>query len=124
MSNVGMVEPAGHSKPAAQGVHMLAPTEFEKVPVGQSVHVVTIGAPVAALYVPAMQLVQLLGLVAPARIPYVPAGQGVHVDGETAPTAELYVPGGQAKQDEGACAYVPAGQLVVASKHAEAPDAL
>ena len=71
-----------------------------------------------------MQLVQLLGLAAPARIPYVPARQRTHDDEVAAPTVVLNVPGAQGKQDEGDCAYVPAGQFVAARKHAEAPDAL
>ena len=124
---MGMVDPGGHTKPAAQGRHvdaLEAPTVAEKVPVGQGVHLLAIGAPALTLYVPAMQAVQLLGLDAPARMPYVPAGQRVHVDGEEAPTVRLYVPGGQGMHEEGACAYVPAGQLVVNSEQVEAPDAL
>ncbi len=127
MSSVGIVEPAGHTKPLAHGRHvdaLPAPTIFENVPAGHCWHVDTIGAPVATLYVPAMQLVQFARLVAPARIPYVPVGQAVHAEEAAAPTVELNVPGTQAEQEEGGSAYVPAGQLVDDREQAEAPDTL
>jgi hypothetical protein len=76
------------------------------------------------LYIPAIQLVQLFGLVAAARIPYDPAEQGVHAEEEVAPTRALYVPGTHGKHEDGASAYVPAGQFVDDSEHAVAPDAL
>ena len=49
---MGMVDPAGHTMPAAQGVHtdeLLAPTVAEKVPTGHKTQVVTSGAPAAIL---------------------------------------------------------------------------
>ena len=127
VSSVGIVEPAGHTIPAAQGRHvdaLVAATVLEKVPAGHCVQVLTVGAPVAMLYVPAMQLVQFAGLAAPARIPYVPKGQRVHAEEELAPTVTLYVPGTQAEQEEGASAYVPAGQLEDDSEQVDEPDVL
>ena len=55
-----MVDPSGHTKPAAQGRHvdaLEAPTVAEKVPVGQGVHA---AAPGASAKLPAAHAVQFV----------------------------------------------------------------
>lgn len=79
------------------------------LPGAQAVHTLLAAPPRVGEYLPEGQLTQELLEVAPENSLYLPAGQLVH-DPLAAPV--LNVPGGQLRQDAGALAKVPAGQVL------------
>lgn len=112
---VHVVAPELERVPASQPWHVAAPAVLENLPAGQLKHVFTEEAPVAAEYVPAVQL--LAHALAPASEENLPAAQLTQTSTEEAPATVAYLPAthdthksGEDAQREPRC--LPAGQAV------------
>ena len=112
---VHVVAPELERVPASQPWHVAAPAVLENLPAGQLKHVFTEEAPVAAEYVPAVQL--LAHALAPASEENFPAAQLRQTSTEEAPATVAYLPAthdthqsGEDAQREPRC--LPAGQAV------------
>ena len=107
----------------------MAPTTVLYMPAAQSRQAAALKAPIEALYLPAGHSRHAEEEFAPAAELYLPPEQRVHVEMAVASILSLKVPGGQRRQDvappvlyapaaqgrqeAGAAAKVPAGQVVL-----------